>query len=175
MNGRLRFGRDAIFKKGEGMQRMLNKLNKREKEPNFIDKRRQWKSQLDSPLTRRSLIMVLPAVVLCVFLMLAAPYLKILVEEMVQDGDELIISRPLNLEDEPEKAEDIGPPPNPEQVLLQQYRERLEAEGFDWRATPQVEAPDLGLAREQPIAIEPVAVELPSTMAELEARRQAGN
>ncbi len=140
-------------------------LNRPEREQNFIERRRQWKAKADKPLGRNTLLMILPAIVLCVFALMAAPYLKLLMNQFARGGDELKISIPLNLEDEPEKVEAVGPPPSPEQVALEAYRARLEREGFDWRAKPELEMPEkLGFARDREVVIEPLSVELPTTV-----------
>ncbi len=63
-----------------------NFLEKRRREPNFIEKRRQWKSKMEKPLSRRTLMMVLPALILSVFVMLSAPYLKLIMENSSRKG-----------------------------------------------------------------------------------------
>lgn len=115
--------------------------------------------------------MVLPALILCVFVMMAAPYLKIIVEKYMSKETELNVTLPLNLDDEPEKAEKAGPPPSPEQVMVELRRAELEKEGFDWRKKPEVEGPDLSFAKNREVEVKPVEVELPVTMSELQ--RQA--
>ncbi len=145
-----------------------NFLEKRRREPNFIEKRRQWKSKMEKPLSRRTLMMVLPALILSVFVMLSAPYLKLIMEKFLKKGDDMSYPVELNLGEE-QVVEKEAPPPDPDAVMRDEYRKRLEAEGFDWRKKPEIEGPDLSFAREQDLPIVPVEVELPNTMAELRA------
>ena len=141
-------------------------LNQKNREPNFIEKRRQWKSKMDKPLSKRTWIMILPALVLSVFVMMSAPYLKIMMEKFMKGDADMSYPTSLDLSDE-KVAEENGPPPSPEAVLRQEYRDQLEAEGFDWRQKPEVAGPDLGYARERELAVKPIEVELPVTMSEL--------
>ena len=60
----------------------------------------------------------------------------------------------------------------PTGLVLQLYRERLDKEGVDWRSTPQVAGPNLDFAKETPIEVVPLDVELPATMVELERLAQ---
>lgn len=143
-------------------------LNQKNREPNFIEKKRQWKSKVDKPLSRRTLMMILPALILSVFVMMSAPYLKVIVEEFMNKGDTLRLTLPVDTEGDEEVAEKAGPPPDPDKVLLEQYRKRLEAEGFDWRAKPEFQGEiDYELVEGRGLQIEPVDVELPVTMTEL--------
>lgn len=145
-----------------------NFIQRRKEEPNFIDKRRQWKSKMEKPLGRRTLLMVLPALVLSVFIMMSAPYLRLMMEKYLQAGDDMSYPVELNLKDE-KVVEKAGPPPDPEIVARDQYRKRLEEQGFDWRKTPEIEGPDLSFAKERDLPLAPVDVELPNTMTELRA------
>ncbi len=145
-----------------------NFIEKRKSEPNFIEKRRQWKSKMEKPLGRRTLMMVLPALVLSVFVMMSAPYLKLIMEQFLEEGDDMSFPMELNLNDR-EVVEKEGPPPDPEKVARDLYRQRLEDEGFDWTKTPEVEGPDLGFAKERDLTVEAIDVELPNTMTELRA------
>lgn len=150
-------------------------LNQRNREPNFIEKKRQWKSKMEKPLSRRTLLMILPALILSVFVIMSAPYLKLIVEEFVNSGEEMSYPLKVDTEEDKEKSERAGPPPDPDKVLLDQYRARLEAEGFDWRAKPQYEGQiDLELVEGHEPTLEPVEVELPATMPELIEQSQAG-
>ena len=91
--------------------------------------------------------------------MMSAPYLKLIMEGFLQEGDDMSYPALLNTEDEilTEKA---GPPPNPDAVMRDLYRERLEAEGFDWTKKPEIEGPDLSFAKERELPINPIDVEL---------------
>lgn len=145
-----------------------NFIEKRRAEPNFIEKKRQWKSKMEKPLSRRTLLMVLPALILSVFVMMSAPYLKLIMEQFLQEGDDMSYPVELNLEDA-KVVEKQGPPPDPDAVMREAYRKQLEAEGFDWRKKPEIEGPDLRFAKEQTLEVKPVQVELPNTMTELQA------
>ncbi|MBD5781595.1 hypothetical protein IEN85_18985 [Pelagicoccus sp. NFK12] len=145
-----------------------NFIERRRAEPNFIEKKRQWKSKMEKPLSRRTLMMVLPTLVLSVFVMMSAPYLKLIMEQFMKDGDDMSFPMALNLEEE-KKVEKEGPPPDPEALEREAYRKKLEAEGFDWRKKPEIEGPDLSFAKEQDLQVKPLDVELPNTMTELRA------
>ncbi len=145
-----------------------NFIQKRKAEPNFIEKRRQWKSKMEKPLSRRTLMMVLPALILSVFVMMSAPYLKLIMEKFLEKGDDMSYPVELNLKEQ-KVVEKEGPPPDPEAVMRDEYRKKLEAEGFDWRKKPEIEGPDLRFAKEQTLEVKPVDVELPNTMTELRA------
>ncbi|MDQ8201618.1 hypothetical protein [Pelagicoccus sp. SDUM812003] len=144
---------------------MMN--SKLKKEPNFIEKKRQWKSSMEKPLGRRTLIMVLPALVLCVFVMMSAPYIKLIVEKVMEPGERLHLTAPLNLKDEPEAPVKEGPPPSPEEAMAKFYQDQYDQEGFDWRSKPQVDGPDLNYAKEKPVEVAPLNVDLPVTVSQL--------
>ncbi len=127
------------------------------REPNFIEKRRQWKAGIEKPLSRRSLLAVLPAIALCVFALLAAPYLDDLLRLFVKKGETYELTA-LSTAELAETAAKEEPPVAPEAGMADFYREKFEREGFDWRQTPTVEGPDLTYAREKPLPIEPLAV-----------------
>lgn len=146
-------------------------MNNRNKELNFIEKRRQWKSKMEKPLSRRMLMMVLPAIILSVFVMMSAPYLKLIMDQFLTEGTEMSAPMELNLKDDA-AVEKAGPPPDPDAVMRQAYRERLEAEGFDWRAKPELELPEISLVQERVHEVKPIDVDLPNTMTELQARSQ---
>lgn len=145
-----------------------NFIERRKNEPNFIEKRRQWKSKMEKPLSRRTLMMVLPALVLSVFVMMSAPYLKLMIDQFMKKGDDMSYPMELNLA-EREVVEKAGPPPDPDAAMREEYRKQLDAEGFDWRQKPEVQGPDLSFAKERELAVKPIDVELPNTMSELRA------
>lgn len=147
-------------------KREPNFIERRKGEPNFIEKRRQWTSKVQKPLSRRTMLMVLPLLVLSVFVMMSAPYLKLIVEEFMKPGPDMSYPLELNLAQSAvvEKAE---PPPSPDAVLRDDYRAMLEAEGFDWTQKPEIEGPDLSFAKERALEVKPLEVELPATMMEL--------
>ena len=139
-----------------------------EREPNFIEKRRQWKGGMEKPVGRRTLMMIMPAIILSVFVLLSAPYLHQLFKTFA--GDEKTLNlKSISLE-EPEEVKEAPPlPARPEEAMAQYYRDRYDREGFDWRARPEVDPQvDALYARELEIEVTPLDVELPATMAELE-------
>ena len=149
-------------------------LNRKDQEPNFIERKREWRGGIDSGLNKRTIILILPAIILGVFVLMAAPYVDDIYKTFVKKGDKVHLSE-MNTEEEKEAVEKPGPPPNPEQVVAEFHRKRLEEEGFDWRAEPKLEEPvfipeETALpARE----LKRLAVEVPSTYAELVDRQKA--
>ncbi len=141
------------------------------KEPNFIEKRRQWKAGIDKPLGKRTVMAALPAIALCVFALMSAPYLHQLMKALVKEGDSFEAT-PLSLVDAPAAPEIVLPPPSPDAGMAEFYQQQLSAEGFDWRKRPEIEGPDLSYARERPVVVSPVPVELPATALEVERMRQ---
>lgn len=142
-------------------------FEKFQREPNFIEKRRQWKGELDKPVGRRMLMIMLPAIILCVFALMSAPYLKAIFETFA-DGEELRL-KSISLEEPSEPKAAAESPVSPEVSMAQFYRDRYDREGFDWRNKPQVERQATEhFARDLEIEVSPLGVELPVTMAELE-------
>lgn len=146
-------------------------LNQKNREPNFIEKKRQWRSKMEKPLSRRMLVMLLPALILSVFAIMSVPYLKLIAEEFLKEGDMMTMPTQVSLEEE-KVFEKKGPPPSPEAVMREEYRKRLEEEGFDWRKKPELDAVDLSFAREQEHSVTALEVELPNTMTELQVRSE---
>ncbi len=141
-------------------------LQRHEEEKNFIEKKREWKGELDKPLKRSTLIVMLPALIIGVFLVMSVPYIKIIMEKVL--GEDVTLDlKSLNLKEAPMRAEKALPPPNPEQKMAEFYRDLYDREGFDWRAVPVAPEQDMELAQEQPIELAPIEVELPLTESEL--------
>ena len=143
-----------------------------QREPNFVEKRRQWKAGMEKPMSRRSLLAIMPALALSVFALLSAPYLDDLLKMFSKKGEEYQVNE-ISLKDEPKPEEIVLPPQDPERGLTEFYREQFDKDGFDWRQKPEIEGPDLSYARELDIEVKPVEVELPATMSEL--ARQSRN
>lgn len=139
-------------------------------EPNFIEKRRQWKAGMDKPLGKRTVMAALPAIALCVIALMSAPYLNQLMKAFVKKGN-TYEATPLNLEDAAPAPEIVLPPPSPDLGMAEHYQQQLDAEGFDWRKKPEIEGPDLSFAREQKLELLPKVVDLPATAHELERMR----
>lgn len=105
--------------------------------------------------------------------MMSAPYLKLIMEEFMKEGDTMSYPMELNLKDA-EVVEKQGPPPSADAVILQEYRDELAAEGFDWTKKPELEkAPNLDFAQERELPVNPIDAELPTTMTELRAMSKA--
>lgn len=117
-----------------------------------------WRSRLDKPVGPGIMVTLIPTLIMCVFLIMAAPYLKSIAVKFFEYEKESVI---LNVE----MAEDVEyalppvPPPNPDVVAAQLYRKELEAQGFDWRTKPTIELPEETRPEIQK-EIKPVEVEL---------------
>ena len=133
---------------------MQNKFNR---EPNFIERKRQWKGELDKPMKKRTLMMVLPAVILCVFVVMSAPYLKKIVEIMAEPEPTYDL-KALNLEETPEAKTVEGPPPDVEELMAQRVRDELAAQGIDWQNPPLLPAIEPRLVERRELRIEPPPV-----------------
>ena len=134
-------------------------LGRPEKEENFIEQRRLWQPSIDKPFGKGTMLMILPAITLCFFVVVAAPYIAKMLEMMIEGGGQEIGLARLNIED-PVEVKPVEPPPNPEHFILQRYRETLEAEGIDWKEPPEVEMPELIPIVEHEVEIKPLDVDL---------------
>lgn len=104
------------------------------------------------------MVTLIPTLIMCVFLLMAAPYLKSIAFKFFEiEKDQVILS--VDMVDETEFALPPVPPPNPEIVATQLYRRELEAQGFDWRTKPEIELPEETRVEIQK-EIKPVEVEL---------------
>ena len=104
------------------------------------------------------MVTLIPTLIMCVFLIMAAPYLKSIAIKFFEFEKESVI---LNVEmaEDVEYALPAVPPPNPDVVAAELYRKELEAQGFDWRTKPQIELPKEEREEIQK-EIKPVEVEL---------------
>ena len=141
-------------------------LHRTPKDDNFIEKRRVWRSRLDQKIGPGLLVTVLPAIVMCLFLVLAAPFLKRLGDEFFGLHEDDVSIRKIETSQESAPVEEEGPPPNPELAIARIYQRQFDQEGFDWRSEPQLEEPEVQRV-ENPIEIKPVSVEIPLPMIEL--------
>tara|TARA_B110000037_G_C16922334_1_gene424927 strand:+ start:202 stop:654 length:453 start_codon:yes stop_codon:yes gene_type:complete len=133
---------------------------KREEE-NFIERRRQWKGGKGFSGPRMSLTMI-PAIVVCVFLLMAAPYLGRIISQFGENQQEEVV-RPVDTWAETEVAPEVvvEPPINPEMADALFYQKLYDEQGFDWRNKPEIEIQEEAPQVEEKIKIEPVSVELP--------------
>ncbi len=142
-------------------------LHRHEEEKNFIEKKREWKGELDKPLKRSTLIVMLPALIIGVFLVMSVPYIKIIMEKVL--GEDVTLDlKSLNLKDAPKSVEKPLPPPNPDQKMAEFYRDLYDREGFDWRSIPVAPEQDMEFAQEQPIELAPIEVEILLAQPELQ-------
>lgn len=143
-------------------------FERQKEEQTFVEKKRQWKAGIDKPMKRGTFLMLLPALIIGVFLLISAPYIKIIMQKLVNPNDEIQL-RSLSIEDAPEKkekTEDAVPPLSPEAAQAKYYQDRYDKEGFDWRSTPEANAPETEVAVNE-IELNEIPVEIPSTMAQL--------
>ncbi len=123
------------------------------------EKREIWRSKLDKPVGPGMLVTLVPTLIMCVFLVMAAPYLKSIVLKFFELDKEQVIL-PIEVADDALKEPPPGPPPPTEQAIAEIYQRRFDAEGFDWRTKPEIEFPEEAkteLAKE----LRPVEVEIP--------------
>ena len=116
-------------------------LRRHSKDDNFIEKRRVWRSQLDQRIGPSMLATVLPAIVMCLFLVLAAPFLTSLANKFlgVRESDVEVVR--IETAEETQPVEELVPPPNPELAEAEFYRKHFDSIGFDWRKKPELEEP----------------------------------
>ncbi|MCH6255272.1 hypothetical protein MLD52_01845 [Puniceicoccaceae bacterium K14] len=140
-------------------------LDRKLKQENFIDRKRKWKSGMDRKMGPGLLITVLPAIVMCVFLLMAAPYLRVIIFDYLKDDEKQTLNaRKLDLSDAPEKPAPVVVPGNPEHADAEFYRKLYDEQGIDWREAPVIEVPEEGNVEQREIAIKPLDVEIPSSM-----------
>lgn len=141
-------------------------LDQKLKEENFIDRKRQWKSGLDQRMGPSFMLTILPAVVMCVFLLMAAPYIRqIVAKYMTGDKKEVVQeARKLDITDAPAPAAPVAIPGNPEHADAEFYQKLYDEQGVNWRDGPVWEGPDESAIPEKEIVIEPLDVEIPASM-----------
>ena len=139
------------------------KMRRHLKQQSRLEKKRElWRSKLDKPIGPGVLVTLIPTLIMCVFLILAAPYLKgILLKFFEMDREEVIRSIEVVEDGEPELPE--TPPPNPERAIAEIYQRQFDAEGFDWRTPPKIEIPE-EKRPEIVKEIKPIPVEIPLTV-----------
>ncbi|HCR29993.1 MAG TPA: hypothetical protein DIV79_08260 [Opitutae bacterium] len=126
----------------------------------FEEKRELWRSKLDKPIGPGMMLTLIPTLIMCVFLVMAAPYLKsILLKFFEMDKESVIV--PITLTEDLEPTLPATPPPNPEIAIAEIYQRQFEKEGFDWRNPPEIEIPDGAPSEEIVKEIKPVPVEIP--------------
>jgi hypothetical protein len=125
----------------------------------FEEKRELWRSRLDKPIGPGMMLTLIPTLIMCVFLVMAAPYLKtILLKFFEMDKESVIV--PISLAEDGEIAVPATPPPNPEIAIAEIYQRQFDKEGFDWRKPPEIEIPKEAPAKEIEKEIKPVPVEI---------------
>ncbi|MEM9157879.1 MAG: hypothetical protein AAGB46_02430 [Verrucomicrobiota bacterium] len=134
----------------------------KQSEPNFIDKRRVWKSDLDRKRTRGMLLASIPAIVLCLFVVLSAPFIARVLSEFISTdyGEEKEAYR-IDTAEETAPIEKQAPPRNPDLVIAEIYQKKFDEEGFDWRAKPVLETPVVEAAPEKKRELQMMNVEIP--------------
>lgn len=86
------------------------------------------------------LLTLIPTLIMCVFLVMAAPYLKsITLKFFEMDREEVLL--PVELAEDLEPELPAVPPPNPDIAIAELYQKQFDEQGFDWRTTPKIELP----------------------------------
>jgi len=105
------------------------------------------------------LLTLIPTLLMCTFLVLAAPYLKPIVMRVLNvEKDYLILN--VELAEDTEPVAPVTPPPNPDLANAAFYQKLYDEQGFDWRNPPKLEIPEIEYTEIQK-EIKPVEVELP--------------
>ena len=123
---------------------MRNSLHKEE---TFIDRKRAYRSQLDKPVGPSMMITVLPSIVICLFVIMAAPYMERIVDKFILNPETQVV-RPIDTAEETESVVETGPPPSADAVILEITKRRLAEEGFDIHTKPELNLPVV--TRERP-------------------------
>jgi len=104
-------------------------------------KRDVWRSRIDKPIGPGMLVTLVPTLIMCVFLVMAAPYLKSITLKFFElEKEEVLI--PIELAGDVEPEAPAAPPPNPEIAIAELYQKQFDEEGFDWRTPPDIEFPE---------------------------------
>ena len=86
------------------------------------------------------LLTLIPTLIMCVFLVMAAPYLKsITLKFFEMDREEVLL--PVELAEDLEPELPAVPPPNPDLAIAELYQKQFDEQGFDWRTPPKIELP----------------------------------
>lgn len=103
-------------------------------------KREIWRSKIDKPMGPGMLLTLIPTLIMCVFLVMAAPYLKsITLKFFEMDREEVLL--PVELAEDSEPELPAVPPPNPDIAIAGLYQKQFDEQGFDWRTPPKIELP----------------------------------
>jgi hypothetical protein len=103
-------------------------------------KREIWRSKIDKPMGPGMLLTLIPTLIMCVFLVMAAPYLKsITLKFFEMDREEVLL--PVELAEDSEPELPAVPPPNPDIAIAELYQKQFDEQGFDWRTPPKIELP----------------------------------
>ncbi|MGY8696736.1 MAG: hypothetical protein ACKVGW_21385 [Verrucomicrobiia bacterium] len=124
--------------------------------------REVWRSRLDKHPGPGMLLTLIPTLLMCTFLVLAAPYLKPIVMRVLNvEKDYLILN--VDLAEDTEPVAPVVPPPNPDLANAEFYQKLYDEQGFDWKNPPKLEIPEIEYVEIQK-EIKPVEVELPLMM-----------
>jgi len=127
---------------------------------NFIERRKQWRSDLDKRSSKSLMLTVLPAIIMCLFVVLAAPYIHKMTLAILGDLSEDREIRLIETAEEEVPIEKRVPPPDADRAIAEYYQKLYEEQGFDWEATPVLEEPAMAKEAEREIVIRPIEVEL---------------
>ncbi len=104
-------------------------------------KREIWRSKIDKPIGPGMLVTLVPTLIMCVFLVMAAPYLKSFTMKFFDmEREEVLL--PIDLAGESETVLPAVPPPNPDIAIAELYQKQFDEQGFDWRTPPEIEIPE---------------------------------
>lgn len=83
---------------------------------------------------------LVPTLIMCVFLVMAAPYLKSITLKFFElEKEEVLL--PIELAGDSETVLPAVPPPNPDIAIAELYQKQFDDQGFDWRTPPEIELP----------------------------------
>ncbi|MBN12794.1 MAG: hypothetical protein CMI17_07315 [Opitutaceae bacterium] len=111
------------------------------RKPGGVESKREiWRSKIDKPMGPGMLLTLIPTLIMCVFLVMAAPYLKsITLKFFEMDREEVLL--PVELAEDLEPELPTVPPPNPDVAIAELYQKQFDEQGFDWRTPPKIELP----------------------------------
>ncbi len=107
-----------------------------------VNKRDVWRSRLDKPVGPGMLVTLVPTLIMCVFLVMAAPYLKSITLKIFE-MEKVEVLLPIEMAEDVELKEPATPPPNPDIAIAELYQKQFDEEGFDWRTPPKIEIPKI--------------------------------
>ena len=111
------------------------------RKPGGVESKREiWRSKIDKPMGPGMLLTLIPTLIMCVFLVMAAPYLKsITLKFFEMDREEVLL--PVELAEDLEPELPAVPPPNPDVAIAELYQKQFDEQGFYWRTPPKIELP----------------------------------